>query len=169
MSDPQPAAELVITRVFDAPRDRVWAAWTKPEQLTRWWGPQGMEIQITGFDLRPGQRCVYVMRGQGGVELWGRFVYREIAAPGRLVWANAFADASGEAVHAEMAPGFPLEVQNEVTLEETEGRTTLTLRSTPLAATEEETAVFTGMLESMQQGFGGTFDKLRAWLAAPAA
>ena len=89
------AREFIIARVFDAPRDLVWKAWTEAEHLARWWGPKGFPISVVKLDLRPGSVFLYSMRFPEGHEMWGKFVYREIAEPGRLVFINSFSDAEG--------------------------------------------------------------------------
>ena len=81
--------ELVITRVLDAPRARVWRAWTEAEQLKHWWGPKGFTMGVCKLDFRPGGMFHYSMRTPDGHELWGRFVYREILKPERIVFINA--------------------------------------------------------------------------------
>jgi uncharacterized protein YndB with AHSA1/START domain len=157
--------ELVIRRVFKAPRDLVFKAWTEPERLAKWWGPKGLDLQVLRLELRPGGVFHFRMTPPSGPPSWGRFVYRDIAAPERLVWVHSFADEAGNAARAPFMPDFPLELLNTVTLEEHEGRTTLTLRSSPLNATEAERGVFFSMHPSMREGFGGTFEQLADHLA----
>ena len=70
---------LVITRVFDAPRELVWKAFTDPERMRQWWGPKGFSVIASKMDLRPGGTYHYGMRAPDGTPMWGRFVYREIA------------------------------------------------------------------------------------------
>lgn len=163
------AADFVITRVFDAPRDLVWKAWSDPQALAQWWGPKGCTIRVIKHEFRLGGVFHYAMAYQPGHEMYGRFVYREIAAPGRLVFINSFSDAEGGITRApfpQLGDKWPLEVLNTMTLTEKDGKTTLTLRGGPVNATEEERATFVGMFDSMQQGFGGTFDQLAEYLAS---
>jgi uncharacterized protein YndB with AHSA1/START domain len=108
------------------------------------------------------------MAYQPGHEMYGRFVYREIAAPGRLIFVNSFSDAAGGITRApfpQLGDRWPLEVLNSMTLTEKDGKTTLTLRGGPINATDEERKTFVSMFDSMRQGFGGTFDQLAAYLA----
>ncbi len=156
---------LVITRVFNAPRALVFQAWTEADRLARWWGPKGMAIRVHHFDPRPGGVFHYAMVAPEGGEMWGRFEFREIVAPERIIFINSFSDAHGGVTRAPFAPGFPLRTLNIVTLDEQDGKTTLTLRGGPLDATEDEIAFYAGMHASMQMGFGGTFDQLEAFLA----
>src|SRR5262249_54943670 len=98
----------------------------------------------------------------------GRFVYREIVAPERLVFVISFSDAEGGITRApfpQLQNRWPLEILNVVRLTELDGETTLTLRGGPLNASEEERAMYASNADSMRQGFGGTFDKLADYLA----
>ena len=162
------AEDFVITHTFDAPRDLVWKAWTNAEALAKWWGPKGCTIRVIKLDFRLGGVFHYAMAYQPGHEMYGRFVYREIAAPGRLVFINSFSDAEGGITRApfpQLEGKWPLEVLNTMTLTEQGGMTTLNLRGGPINATGEERKVFESMHGSMRQGFGGTFDQLAGYLA----
>jgi uncharacterized protein YndB with AHSA1/START domain len=97
--------------------------------------------------------------------MWGRFVYREIVAPERIVFINSFSDEDGNITRAPFSSTWPLEVLNTLTLSEHEGKTTLTLRGGPINATEEERKTFEAGFDSMRQGFTGTFDQLADYLA----
>ena len=157
--------DFVISRVFDASRERVWKAWTEAESLARWWGPKGCTLRVVSLDVRPGGIFHYAMAFQSGREMFGRFVYREIVAPERQVFVTSFADPDGGITRAPFSEKWPLEVLTVVTLDEHGGKTTLTLRSTPVAASEAEQDAFHGMFDSMRQGFGGTFGQLVDYLA----
>ena len=83
-SSSQPGVEqFTVSLVFDAPRDLVWKAWTEPDRLAKWWGPAGVEIGVRTLELRPGGMFHYSMRGPDGNDIWGKFVFREIAPPER--------------------------------------------------------------------------------------
>ena len=160
--------EFVLSRQFDAPRDRVWKALTDPAELAQWWGQAGFTWLKGTLDLKPGGMFHYGMKApNGGPEMWGKWVFEEVVPPSQLVFITSFADADGNTVRAFFAKDFPLEVYNVWTLEETGGVTTITLRGRPYNATPDERAFFEGMFGSMQQGFGGTFDQLAAFLARP--
>ena len=156
---------LVITRVFDAPRELVWKAWTESERLAQWWGPKGFTMGVCKLDLRPGGVFHYSMQTPDGREMWGKFVYREIVKPERIVFINSFADEKGNAVRDPWNANWPLEVLNTLSLSAHEGKTTLTLRGAPLNATEAERETFEAGRKSMQQGFAGTLDQLAEYLA----
>mgnify|MGYP001485718030 CR=1 FL=1 len=157
---------FVITRTLNAPRALVWKAWSEADHLAKWWGPKGCAIRIGRLELRPGGIFHYAMEFSSGSAMWGRFFYREIEAPGRIVWLNSFSDRHGGLTRAPFAGAWPLEMANTMTLGEREGRTTLTLHSVPFGATEEERAFFEGCFDSLNQGFGGTFEQLDNYLGS---
>jgi uncharacterized protein YndB with AHSA1/START domain len=88
--------EIVITRLFAAPRALVWEAWTNPRHLAEWWGPRGFTNPVCNWDVRPGGRIHDVMRSPDGQDhpMGGEF--REVAAPGRLVFTTGALDATGK-------------------------------------------------------------------------
>ncbi|WP_274648877.1 SRPBCC domain-containing protein [Paenibacillus humicola] len=159
-------AELVITRTVKAPRELVFKLWTEEEHLKRWWGPKGFSLEVAQFDLRPGGIFHFSMKSADGQEMWAKFVYREIAAPEKLVYVNSFSDPEGKTVRAPFSDAWPLEVLNTATFAEQDGATVITLRGGPINATAEEQRMFQSMFESMQQGFAGTFDQLDEYLAS---
>jgi uncharacterized protein YndB with AHSA1/START domain len=158
--------EFVITRVFDAPRALIFKAWTDPEHLKHWWGPQGFTFVKCKLDLRPGGLFHYLMRSPDGNEMWGKFVFREIVPPERLIWVNSFSDKDANTTRPPWNPPWPLEILNTLTFIEQEGKTTVTLRGIPVNATGEERKTFETGFESMQQGFKGTLDQLAEYLAS---
>ena len=91
--------ELVITRVFDAPRHLVFHAWTEPGRVARWWGPQGFVTTYCDMDIRPGGAFRVCMRSPEGTEYWKQGVYREVLEPERLAFTFAWEDAEGKPTH----------------------------------------------------------------------
>lgn len=88
--------DLTITRVFNAPRPLVFAAYTEPQHLMRWWGPTEYPMASCTVDLRPGGKWHYCMKSRTtGDEAWGIAIYSEIKPPERLVYTDAFSDAEG--------------------------------------------------------------------------
>lgn len=154
--------EIVITRAFDAPRERLWQAWTDPAMLKRWWGPAGFTAPEWKLDLRVGGRYLYCMRSPDGQDFWGAGAYREIAAHERLVFTDAFADAEGNEVpasHYGMAGDWPEELLVTLGFEESDGKTTLTLRHAGIPAGEHR--------EMCAGGWNESLDKLAAAIARP--
>jgi uncharacterized protein YndB with AHSA1/START domain len=159
-------AAFVITRVFDAPLALTWKAWAEADRLKAWWGPRGCTIEVANQEFRPGGFFHYNMRFASGTEWWGRFLYREIVAPERIVWFNSFSNPGCGITRAPFGMAIPLEVLNDVTFTEKAGKTTVTLRATPHGATAEEVATFKDMHTGLQQGYGGSFDQLAGILAS---
>ena len=164
MAAAPPGQELTVTRTFDAPRELVWKAFTEAERLMQWWGPKGVTMRVAKMDLRPGGRFHYCYEMPNGSEMWGLFLYREIAAPERLVFTNAFSDAGGNIVRAPFSAEWPLELLNTWTFAEHEGKTTITMRALPVNATPVEIKTFEGAFAGLQQGTKGTLDQLEVYL-----
>ena len=157
--------EFVIKRTFNAPRERVWKAWTDPNQLLRWWGPKGFTtVSAKIGELKPGGMFHYCLRSPQGQEMWGRFVYREIVANERLVYINSFSDPEGGLGRHPLAPDWPLQLLSTVTFAENDGKTTVTIRWIPYEATEKESETFEKGKDSMQAGWTGTLDQLETYL-----
>lgn len=146
------AQELVLTRVFDAPRELVFKAWTEPERLQRWWGPNGFTNPVCEVDVRPGGAIRIHMRAPDGVVYPMTGVYHEVIAPERIVFTSAALDEKGE-------PLF--EILNTVTFAEQDGRTRLTLHASVVKAT----AAAPRYLKGMEQGWSQSLDRLAAEVA----
>ncbi|MDR6224081.1 SRPBCC domain-containing protein [Desmospora profundinema] len=155
----------VITRTFDAPRKLVFKAFTESEHLQHWWGPKGWTLEISEFDFRPGGAFHYSQRSADGQKMWGKFVYREIGEPEKLIYTSSFSDEAGNTVRAPFSQTWPLEILNTLTFTEQEDKTILTMHMAPLSATEEERKTFEAMRPQVQQGFAGTLDQLAAYLS----
>ena len=77
--------EIVTTRVFDAPRELVFKAWTDPDHLAKWWGPKGFTNTFQEFDMRPGGVWRFIMHGPDGVDYKNKSVFVEVVKPERIV------------------------------------------------------------------------------------
>ena len=164
-SNPTTIEPFVISRTFNAPRDLVFKAWTERERLMQWFGPKGFTMPIAKLDLRPGGSLHYCMRSADGKEMWGKFVYREIVAPERIVWVNSFSDKDGNLTRHPMMPSWPAEMLSTATFAEEARKTTVTVTWLPLNPTTEEVQVFENMRGGMNQGWTGTFEQLEDYLA----
>ena len=134
-------SELVITRIFDAPRRLVFKMWTKPEHLVRWWGPRGSSTISGKMDIRPGGAWSRSMQASDGSIIRKHGVYREIVAPERLVLTYVTDDAAGN-------PGP--ETLVTVTFADLGGKTRLTLHQTAfqsVAVRDDHRRGWTGALE----------------------
>lgn len=156
------AEKFEISRVFAAPRQRVWDAWTKPEQLGRWLGPPGSTSEVLHFELKPGGYLHSKQTGADGAVSFGKNVYREIDPPNRLVWEQGFANAAGEIVPAPFPMPWARTMLTTVVFEDADGgaATRVTLTWEPVDPTEEQQASFAQMLTSMAGGWTGAFDQL---------
>jgi uncharacterized protein YndB with AHSA1/START domain len=147
--------EIVMTRVFDAPRSLVFEAHTKPELVKRWLGVHaGWSLAVCEIDLRVGGAYRYVWRGRAGAEMGMGGVYREVVAPERIVATEKF-DQSW----------YPGEAVNTITMVEQGGKTTLTV-TVRYESREARDAV---LKTPMEQGMAAGFDKLAELLAATLA
>lgn len=140
--------EIVMTRAFDAPRDLVFEAHTSCEHMSHWWGPRKYEIARCEIDFRPGGAWRIVHRGPGGEEHGFRGEFREIVRPERLVWTFEYEGMPG---HVSV---------DTLTLEERDGKTTLTATSVFDSIEDRD-----GMLQSgMESGAAETWDRLDEYL-----
>jgi uncharacterized protein YndB with AHSA1/START domain len=144
---------VTITRVFNAPREMVFKAWTEPEQMMRWWGPHGFTNPICEMNVVPGGSWEICMHSTNFPNHWAKGVYLEINAPERLVFtSNAFEDGMGN---------FGIHTVNTVAFEEYEGKTKLTLNAVVVKLLPELQFAFSGM----ETGWGQSLEKLSDLLA----
>lgn len=153
---------LMITRVFDAPRELVWKTWTEPEGVMHWWGPKGFTSPTCKIDFQVGGSYLFDMRSPDGQDFCSTGVYREIVPMEKIVATDSFADEDGNVVPAsyyEMSGDWPLEMQVTVTFEEQAGnKTKLTLKYQDMegiSATDRA---------NMEQGWNESLDKLDEYL-----
>ena len=161
-----PAREFVLSRTFDAPRSLVFRAWTEADRLAKWFGPKGFTLLSCALDLRPGGVFHYGMKAPQGGEMWGKWVFREVVPPERLVFVTSFSDAECGTGRHPLSAEWPLEVLSVVTFTEHAGKTTITLSGVPINATEAERKTFDAAHEGMRGGWGGTLDQLAEFLVA---
>ena len=100
-----------------------------------------------------------------GDEMWGKWVFREIAAPGKLVFLSSFSDAKGGTCRHSMKEVWPLEILSTLTFTEEDGKTRVTVDWIPENASAEERKAFDEFHHSMRGGWTGTFEQLEAYLA----
>lgn len=158
---PVPAdAEVLITRVFHAPRALVFKAWSDTAHLLRWFAPNGCSIEYRQFEFRSGGKYLSCIHTPNGHQCWCAGDYREVVAPERIVMTMAVADASGNRV-APTAVGMDAEWPEEtvltVTFTEQDGKTTMTLRQTVSEALAKRTGAHPSWLQM--------FDRLAEELA----
>jgi len=141
--------EIAMTRVFDAPKQMVFDAFSKPELLKRWFGPRGWSLVVCDVDLRVGGGFRFVLRGPDGKEMGMRGVYREIAPPERSVHVETYDDYPGESVVTAV-------------FTEQGGKTTLTATVSYPSQEVRDIVLKTGM----EHGAAESYDKLAELLAS---
>jgi len=150
--------EMVISRVFNAPRDLLWQVWSDCEHLAHWWGPKGWELSFCQMDFRVGGIWRYCMTGPGEnneeMASWGRSLYQEIVAQEKIVSVDAFTDAAGNVI--EEMPQMVL----TVTFEDLGDKTTVTNRTQFSTAAELQAVLAMGM----EQGAIETWDRLAVYV-----
>jgi uncharacterized protein YndB with AHSA1/START domain len=92
---------MTVTRVFDAPRELVWKAWTDPKYAKQWWGPKGFTTPVYEMDFRVGGKFLICMKSPDGQEFWNAGEYHEIVVPEKIVSSMYFADSKGNKVEPE--------------------------------------------------------------------
>jgi uncharacterized protein YndB with AHSA1/START domain len=145
--------ELVVTRVFDAPRALVFKVWTDPKHMARWWGPHHFTNPRCELDARPGGAILIHMRGPDGTVYPMTGVFHEVVPPERLVFASAVPGPDGKSL---------FEILNTVTFAERGGKTTLTVR----ARVTMKTAGAEQFLRGMEAGWTQSLERLQRYVAS---
>jgi uncharacterized protein YndB with AHSA1/START domain len=156
------AKEVLITRVFDAPRELVFRAWTDPDRLRLWYAPNGCTLSAFTGEIRSGGTFLSCIRIPDGTECWCKGVYLDVVKNERLVYTMRLSDPQGRDVetkdtHLSGHSDWPAETTVTVTFENLSGKTKITLHQT----VQEEVARRTGAYPSWLQ----MFDRLAADLA----
>ena len=142
--------EIVITRIFDAPRERVFEAWTEPEHVGQWWGPKGVTNTVHEVDARPGGVWRFIMQGPDGADYPNTIVYLEVVEPERLLYSHGD-DQEGESGQFHVTATFA----------ERGGKTALTVRMLFGSTEERDKTVEFGAIEGGNQ----TLERLAEHLA----
>jgi uncharacterized protein YndB with AHSA1/START domain len=160
---------VVIERIFNAPRELVWKAWTDEEMAKKWWGPEGFTAPSIKMDLRVGGKYIFAMQGEPGSQWedvsYSAGVYKEIVPHEKLVITDYFSDENGNLMDPEkfgQDPNFPKEAEVTVLFEEIEGGKTKLSIKYPKPETE---AQMEAILKSrMEDGWQSSLNKLEASL-----
>ena len=145
-------ATVTITRVIDAPRALVWAAWTDPKQMAQWWGPRHFTNPVCELDVRVGGKIRIDMRAPDGTIYPMTGIFRDIHMPSRLVFMAEARDHAGKAL---------LESLTTVTFAEEGGKTRLTVHAHAVGLA----AIAPQMLAGMEAGWTQSIDKLEELMA----
>lgn len=142
--------EIVHTRLIDAPREQVFAAFTEPARVARWWGANGWTTTTDVMDVRPGGVWRFIMHGPDGTDAPNRIVYSEVVTPERLAYA-----------HGEDSDDTPAMFHVTVTFDAEGAKTCLTMMSVFATREERDKSVDSGAVEGGQQ----MLDRLEQFLA----
>jgi uncharacterized protein YndB with AHSA1/START domain len=146
-----------VTRVFDAPLERLWRAWSSADDVMQWWGPRGFSAPVANMEFRERGASLVCMRAPDGMEFWNTWSYQRIVPLQRIEFVMGFADKDGRPVApAELGlpPDLAREVPHVVVFEAEGSRTRLTV--TEHGYTNEHT------LEMSRQGLEQCLDKMEA-------
>ncbi len=168
--------QIIIERIFNAPREMVWKAWTDPEMVKEWWGPEGFYAPSVKVDFRVGGKYIYAMHGPAGSEwdkdMYSAGIYKEIVPNEKLVVTDYFSDSEGNMIDPTeegQGPDMPKEMTVLVKFEdfEEDGPTS------PMASkgqvktklsiiyTAENDQMYEGMIKSgMREGWATSLDKM---------
>jgi uncharacterized protein YndB with AHSA1/START domain len=144
--------DLVMTRVFDAPRELVFKAWTDTKHVAQWWGPNGFTNPVCEVDARVGGAIRIDMRAPNGVVYPMKAVFQEIDEPQRLVFVSSALDEKGNSL---------FDLLNTILFIDRHGKTELTLQVRVITATTQAPQY----LKGMETGWGQSLDRLGALVA----
>lgn len=157
----------VLTREFDAPMQLVFDAWTKPEHLKNWMFPQkGFTCEYSFADIKPGGSSLHKMIAPNGHEMWLLTKYEAVKAPDTLVFRQYNSNAKGEILPNPQMPNWPKELRTHITLDEADGKTTLTLVWEPIDPSKEEAEAFEASRAQHGKGWESGFEQLKTYLGA---
>lgn len=157
--------EFKISRTFDVSRERMWKAWTDPEQVKQWFGPKGATMIYSKIDLRTGGASRYGM-DFAGQKMYGQWAFQELKVPEKMVAIVSFLDEDGNIVAHPMSPTWPLKIWSIVTFSEVgKNKTRIDVTWSAYEASEDERKTFEEGASSMDQGWGGTFERLEEFFS----
>ena len=153
--------DLVVTRVFDAPLEQVWKAWSDPEYVMQWWGPEGFTSPLARMDFREGGTSLVCMRSPEGQDLYNTWTYRKIVPMQRIEFILSFTNKDGrkvDPVEVGLPPDLPQSVRNTVTFKAVGDD------KTEMTVTEHDWTVGQ-MMEMSKAGLEQCLDKMAAIFA----
>ncbi len=148
--------EYILDRIFDAPRELVWRAWTDPELLHQWYGPN-IETVIHQFDLKSGGSWLNEMKMRGS-SYYSKMIFQEVTPPSQLVWHHySTTDSDWNIIANPMMADWPRLLLTTVTFEDMGDKTNVRLSQTPVDATDAEIACFAAAMAGMGKGWGSGY------------
>ncbi len=158
--------KFVINRSFDVPLDVMFEMWTNPEHFSKWLPPTGFEMEFIRADIKPGGTTFYAMTNNKDLKMYGRAEYLQIEKPSLVRYTQQFCDKDEKVSRHPLAPTWPETMLTTVNLtSEGPDRTRVTVTWELVGnVSPEELETFTQGRRGMTQGWGGSFDKLEAYL-----
>jgi uncharacterized protein YndB with AHSA1/START domain len=153
--------DVAVTRLFDAPVEQVWAAWTADTEVMKWWGPAPFTCPEARMDVREGGASVVSMRSPDGFEIWMRWDYSTVIPNVRMEYSQNMCDRDGNLIDPTsigMPAEFPRDVATIVTLTPRDGRTEMTIT--------EHTTTSQALMDGSQQGLEMCIDQMAATFRA---
>ena len=163
MSTEPKTYNVVVTRVFDAPVEQAWKAWSDSELVMRWWGPTGFTCPLARMDFREGGTSLVCMRAPqefGGQDLYNTWTYTKMVPMQRIEFIQTLADKDGQKVDPVklgLRPDFPQNVRTVVTFKAVGDKTEMTITEYDLPDTQ--------MFEYAEAGLNQSLDKMAASFA----
>lgn len=155
----------ILTREYQAPRQLVFDAWTRPEHLIHWNFPfKGFVCEYLTADITPGGSSLHKMTAPNGFEMWLLTKYEEITPPDGLVFRQYNSNADGDILPNPQMPNWPKEMRTTIQLEEAGDATKLTLIWQPVNPTREEAETFEATRADHGKGWGGGLEQLDLYL-----
>jgi uncharacterized protein YndB with AHSA1/START domain len=156
---------FVISRFFAASAERVYEAWADPMKMVQWSGPKDSSVEILRGSQAAGETTISRTASAEGPEMFSLCKWRDLTPPSRIVWEQSFCTREGVKCAPPFFDDWPQTLLTEVVLEPRAEGVLLTLTWTPIEYDQAALAMFTKHLSSMTSGWGGSFEKLDAWLA----
>lgn len=153
-SSENPGREVLITRIYDAPRELVFKAWSDKEHLSHWYAPRGCTVVFYNHDFRKGGTFLCSIQNPMSHDCVCIGIYREIAEPEKIVYSLFFADKAGnfiEPLQAGMDADWPRETIVTVTFAEYEGKTKLTLHQTVPESIAKRTGAYPSWIDMLDR------------------
>lgn len=157
---------FTTTRIFNAPRQLVWDAWTKHEHLQKWFTPPAFGSGTSELDFRPGGTYHYSMVTPDGQIWWGKWTFQEINPIDSMTIITSFSDEAGTVTRHPLSEAWPLRTLSVTNFEDMGDKTKVLLNWQPYEATDLEIEAFNSSHDSMNQGWGGTMAQLDEYLAS---
>lgn len=157
---------FVTSRLFTASPERMYRAWADAAEMVQWSGPKGASVRLLSGTQAIGQTTITQTSPAEGPVMYSLCLWRELTPHSRVTWEQSFCTSEGVKCAPPFFDDWPQTLLTEVILEPRGRGTLLTLKWTPIEFTDAALAMFRQHMDSMTGGWGGSFDKLEAWLAA---